>query len=451
MTQPPMSHTPRSARVCCLGLDGTPYSLLQRMIADGTMPNFAALVAEGSLRRMTSMYPWVSSVAWTTIQTGVNPAKHGIFGFVDREPQTLKTYIPLANRIKAPAVWDTLGAAGKRVLVFNVPVTYPAPPVNGILAAGFLAPVLNERAVYPPSYKATLEAQGYRIDTDPLIARQSRDRALDDIRDALEKRTATFLHLLDHEPWDLFMGVIMETDRLHHFFWEQMEQDDPVYAPAFFDIYRRIDAFIGAVRDRLDARDTLMMLSDHGFCGIKQEVFYNHWLARDGYLQYAAVPPKGLDQIAPATVAYSLDPGRIFLNVRGRERDGHIAPGADYERVRDEIIAAAEALRDPATGARVVRRAYRREALYDGPLLAQAADIILAPEDGYDPKGALYKDTFTYKDTMMVGMHTYDDAFFYATRGASGDDPVSVLDVAPSMLQCFDVAIPADYDGRSVL
>ena len=421
------------------------------MIADGTMPNFAALANEGGFRRMTSMYPWVSSVAWTTIQTGVNPAKHGIFGFVDRDPATLKTYIPLANRIKSPNVWDTLGALGKHVLIFNVPVTYPAPAVNGILVSGFLAPFLNDRAVYPSSFKATLDRQGYRIDTDPLIARQSRDRALEDIHDALEKRIAMFLYLLDHERWDLFLGVIMETDRLHHFFWEPMEQGDPVYAPAFFEIYRKIDTFIGAVRERLGIKDTLMMLSDHGFCGIKQEVFYNHWLAQAGLLQYTAVPPKGLEQIASNTVAYSLDPGRIFLNVRGRERDGHIAPGAEYERIRDEIIAAAEALRDPTTGDRFVRRAYRREELYNGPLIGQAADIILAPENGYDPKGALYKDILTYKDTMMVGMHTYDDAFLYMSGSTVGDEPASVVDVAPSILKCFGQAAPADYDGRSLI
>jgi predicted AlkP superfamily phosphohydrolase/phosphomutase len=438
-------------RVCCIGLDGTPHSLLQRLLGDGIMPNMAALVREGNLQRMTSVYPWVSSVAWSTLQTGVNPARHGIYGFIDRDPKTLKTYIPLSNRIQRPAIWDLLGQVGKHVVVLNVPVTFPVKPVNGVLIAGFLAPKLNEKAVYPASLLPTLEQLGYRIDTDPWLARRDRDEALKDIHDALEKRIRTFLHLLDQEPWDFFLGVLMETDRLHHFFFEPMEQNHAVYAPAFFEVYRRIDEFLGQVRQRLAEQDVLMLMSDHGFCSIRQEVFYNHWLAEAGYLKYGQEAADKLAQIHPNSVAYSLDPGRIFINLKGRERHGCIAPGVEYERQRDEIIAAAEALTDPDTGSRLVRRAYRREDLYHGPLLEKAADVILAPEDGYDPKGALGRQTFTYKDKMMVGMHTYDDAFLYLGRPGTPNGPVSILDVAPTVLSLMGIPRPADFEGRSLV
>jgi predicted AlkP superfamily phosphohydrolase/phosphomutase len=421
------------------------------MLADGIMPNLAAVTGAGSLRRMTSVHPWVSSVAWTTLQTGVNPAKHGLYGFVDRDPATLKTFIPLANRIRFPAVWDRLGQAGKKVIVLNVPVTFPTTPVNGVMVSGFLAPTLNEKSVYPPALLPTLQKLGYRIDTDPLIARQDRDRAMEDIRDALEKRTRGFLHLLDNQPWDFFIGVIMETDRLHHFFFEQMEQAHPVYAPAFYDVYRRIDGFIGQVRERLSPRDTLLLMSDHGFCSIRQEVFYNHWLAEAGYLKYTTEPAKQIDQLHPDSLAYSLDPARIFVNLKGRERDGRVAPGAEYERVRDEIIAGAEKLTDPQSGERVVERAYRREEIYHGPLLAAAADVILAPNDGYDPKGSFYKDVFTYKDSVMVGMHTFSDAFLYVGQRDVPDRPVSIVEVAPTILGLLGQPIPPDLDAQPLL
>ena len=441
---------PNPPRLCCIGLDGTPYSLLQKMLGEGVMPNLASLVREGSLLRTTSVYPWVSSVAWTTIQTGVNPGKHGIYGFVDRDPSTMKTYIPLANRIRTPSVWDLLGESGKYVVVLNVPVTYPVAPVNGVMVSGFLAPVLNERAVYPSSFLPLLQTLGYRVDSDPVLGRQDRDKALVDLHDALDKRARTFLHLLDREPWDFFLGVIMETDRLHHFFFEQMEQGDPVYAPAFFEVYRRIDTFLGQVRERLDPSDTLMLMSDHGFCTIRQEVFYNHWLARTGYLKFVA-QLKNLEQLHPDAIAYSLDPGRIFLNLKGREKDGRVAPGAEYDRVRDEIAAAAEALTDPATGERLVRRAYRREELYSGRCVPSAADIILAPEDGYDPKGAFAKEVFTHKDPSMVGMHTYDDAFLYVGKAGVSDRPTNILDIAPTMLSLLGQPVPSDFDGRSLV
>jgi len=435
-----------SRRVVLIGLDGTPHSLLTRMLRQGVMPNLAALLPNASLRRMTSIYPWVSSVAWSSFMTGSNPAKHGIFGFVDRDPATLKTYIPVARHLKAPALWEVLGQAGKRSVVMNVPVTFPPKPIDGVLISGFLSPKL-EKAVHPPSLLPTLQELGYRIDSNPWLARESREKAMPDILDTLEKRIRTMLYLMDHEAWDYFQCVIMETDRLHHFFFQQMEEEDPVWAPAFFDLYRRVDQAIGEVAKRLGDNDTLMLMSDHGFCTIKREVFYNHWLADAGYLTYAETPAKKIEQMAPDSLAYSLDPGRIFINLQGRERDGRVAPGAEYERVRDEIIAAAQELVVPDTGEKPVLRAYRREELYEGPYLDRAADIILAPVDGYDPKGAFYKETLTHKDTMMVGMHTYDDAFLFAT-GLDLPEQVNIMDVMPSVLAHVGVDVPGHVDGR---
>lgn len=416
------------------------------------MPNVAALVREGSLRRMTSVYPWISSVAWTTIVTGRNPGKHGIFGFVDRDPATLKIHIPTSRHMKTDSLWEILNRAGKRVIVVNVPGTFPPKPVDGILIADFLSPTLT-KAVHPPSLLPKLEELGYRIDTDPWLARESRARFLPDLRDALEKRTRTLLYLMDHEPWDFFMGVIMETDRLHHFFFEPMEQGDPIYAPAFFDVYREIDAFIGQVRDRLDSNTPLLLLSDHGFCSIRREVYYNRWLFETGYLKFDRMPPESLSDMSPDSLAYSMDPGRIFLNVKGRERDGRVAPGEEYERLRERLAVEAEALRDPESGDRVVLRAYRREELYEGPSLEAAADLILAPVNGYDPKGAIWKEELTHKDPTMVGMHTYEDAMFCLSGAqlAADNGSVGILDVLPTILSWLDVALPPDADGRTLL
>ena len=440
-------------RVCLIGLDCTPHSLLERMIGEGVMPNMSKLAREGSLRRIRSIYPWVSSVAWASFMTGQNPAKHGIFGFIDRNPATLKTFIPTARHMKSRTLWEILGEAGKRVVVVNVPVTFPPKPVNGVLISGFLSPKL-EKAVHPPSLLPKLKELGYRIDPDPWLARQSREKAWPDLWDALEKRTKTLLYLLDHEPWDFFMGLIMETDRLHHFWFEPMEQDDPVWAPRFFELYRYVDEFIGQVRERLGENDTLMLMSDHGACSIKKEVFYNRWLHDAGYLRYTKPPEeiKGpdLEAVHPDSVAYSMDPGRIFINLKGRERNGSVAP-ADYERVREEIAAAAEALTDPESGEKMVQRVYRREELYHGPYLEQAADLILAPVDGYDPKGALWRPHFTHKDQAMVGMHTYDDAFLCVVGHALPAEDLSILDVMPTVLQLLGVPQPPDLDGRGLI
>jgi predicted AlkP superfamily phosphohydrolase/phosphomutase len=246
----------------------------------------------------------------------------------------------------------------------------------------------------------------------------------------------------------------METDRLHHFLWQQMEEEDATYGPAFYDFYRRIDDMLGQLADRLDRHTTLMWMADHGFCTIKKEVYINRWLADNGWLRLRNVPPdrkRGLDEIDPSSVAYSLDPGRVVIRVRGREKEGPVSPGAEYEALRDEIATKALELRDPDSDEAIFQAAFKREDLYSGPYLEQAADLILAPNDGYDPKGSLYKETLTYKGDELVGMHTYDDAMLYVGGHSLSPARFSVLNVMPTVLALIKVPQPPGLDGQSLV
>ena len=436
-------------RVVFIGIDGTPYTFMRRLIAEGRAPNAARLAGQGSLLRMDSVWPWVSSVAWSSMMTGVNPGRHNIYGFVDRDPATYKQFIPTSRNMKAPTLWEVLSQAGKRVIVVNVPVTYPPRPVNGILVGCFLSPSLD-KAVYPPEKLPMFKSLGYIVDADPWKARESKDMALREVNAALDARLRTLFHLL--EATVAVPYRVLETDRLHHFLWQQMEEGHPTYAPAFYDFYRRIDDALGRLAARLDEHTTLMWMADHGFCTIKKEVYVNYWLAERGWLKLRTVPPdpkKGLDEIDPASVAYSLDPGRVVIRVKGREKEGVVAPGAEYEALRGEIAAAALALRDPDDGAPIFQAAYKREELYHGPYLEQAADLILAPYDGYDPKGPLYKPALTYKGDELVGMHTYDDAQLYVGGVHIPQTRFSVLNVMPTVLSLMGVACPPGLDGES--
>ncbi len=438
---------PRPRRVAVLGLDGTPYTFLQRLIGQGHMPHLAGLLGEGTLARIHSVHPTVSSVAWSTYMTGVNPARHGIFGFVDRKPGSYEITIPTARAMRAPTLWEVLSQAGRRVIVMNVPVTYPPRPVNGLLVGCFLSPTL-EKATYPPDLAGRLARLGYRLDADPWKARQSKEAALQEVNEVLERRVRALFDLLESERWDFFQCHVMETDRLHHFLWEEMEQGHPHYAAGFLDFYRQIDDLIGRLRERLADDTTLVVLSDHGFCTLKKEVYINHWLQERGWLRLEGDDPPRLAQIGSDAVAYSLDPGRVFLNVAGREPRGSVRPGAEYEALREEIAAAAQALRDPADGQPMVAQVLRREEVYEGPFLEQAADLILVPVPGYDLKGALGKPALTFKGGELVGTHTYDDAFLYiqGRRIAPGD--WGIVDAMPTVLRLMGVDIPAGLDGR---
>lgn len=437
-------------RVAVLGIDGTPFTFLQRRLAEGTMPNLRRLVSAGTFLRIHSVYPTVSSVAWSSFMTGKNPAKHGIFGFVDRNPATMEVFIPTSRAMQSRTLWEILSEAGKRVVVMNVPVTYPPRPVNGILIADFLAPKL-EKAVYPPALAATLQSWGYRIDTDPWLGHDSKDKLLEDVNLVFDRRVEAMFRLMEQEDWDYFHCHIMETDRLFHFLWEEMETNDPVYAPRFFAFIQKIDALIGELARRLDEDTTLIVMSDHGFCTLEKEVYVNHWLMEEGWLRFASPAPKSVADISAESIAYSMDPGRVFINLQGREKYGRVPP-AEYARWRERIAAAALALHDPDSGRPFFSHARMREEVYHGPLLEQAADIILVPHNGFDPKGAVNKGELTFKGPALVGMHTYDDAslLIAGQRDVAVHDSVWVADVMPTILDLMGVPVPADLDGRSL-
>jgi predicted AlkP superfamily phosphohydrolase/phosphomutase len=233
-----------------------------------------------------------------------------------------------------------------------------------------------------------------------------------------------------------------------------MEEGHPTYAPAFYDFYARIDDMLGQLAAKLDDNTTLMWMADHGFCTIKKEIYVNRWLMDNGWLKLRNVPPdrkQGLNEIDPSSVAYSLDPGRVVIRIQGREKEGCVAPGAEYEALRDEIAASALELSDPDSGEPIFQATFKREELYHGPYLEQAADLILAPHDGYDPKGALYKESLTYKGDELVGMHTFDDAMLYVGGRDIPQARFSVLRVMPTILDLMGVAHPPDLDGASLL
>jgi len=243
----------------------------------------------------------------------------------------------------------------------------------------------------------------------------------------------------------------METDRLHHFLWEPMENGDPVYEPAFYACYHQIDERLGEVRRRLDDETTLILMSDHGFCTLRQEVYLNNWLRDAGYLSFRSVEPKSVADLDPSSRAYSLDPGRIFVNLRGREPEGCVSPGEEYEKLRDELAAGLLELRDPESGESMIEKVLRREEIYHGPQFERAADLIAVPFRGFDLKGAVSRPALTFKGNELVGMHTYDDAMLYVQGREFKRDDFSVVDVMPTILDIMELPTPLGLDGVSVV
>ncbi|MFO0768779.1 MAG: alkaline phosphatase family protein [Nitrospiraceae bacterium] len=151
---------------------GVPSSLLQEYMDQGDL-GFREITGRGyRLHQMQVSIPEISSTCWTSFMTRVNPGEHGIYGFMDLRPRSYQLFFPSARDVQAPTMWDIVGEqqegepplwphrlegrfpnSALRSIVLNIPQTYPARPINGIMTAGFVCPDLQEGHLSEAAYE----------------------------------------------------------------------------------------------------------------------------------------------------------------------------------------------------------------------------------------------------------------------------------------------------------
>jgi predicted AlkP superfamily phosphohydrolase/phosphomutase len=512
------------ARVLIIGLDGATFDLIAPWAAAGDLPHMAQLMDDGAWGWMRSTVPPATFPAWTSLMTGVNPGQHGVFDFTRRLPGAYHLEFINATYRRRPSVWRLLSQAGRRVGVMGLPATYPPEALNGFLISGFDSPVatgIDRSFIHPPElYDDIRRAVGpYEItDFQELrIGPGWHEMALRKLLRAARRRAEIAVYLLDREAWDCFCVHFGESDTVAHHFWAFHDPDSPRHersraahlGAAVHTVYQALDRAIGKLLAHAGEAATVMIVSDHGSGGTGERVVHlNRWLARQGWLRFTlpgatgrmAAPLKQLGLALPAplqewafrgplrrlvarlesnarlagidwdsTRAFSEEVNTfpaIWLNVQGREPLGSVEPGAEYEHLRDEILARLACWRNPETGEPVVASAWRREDLYHGPAVQDAPDIVLEPalDRGYsytflssggrpgEPLSTLApSERLGAKGGSMNGSHRPDGVLILAgtgTRSGACLDGAQITDVAPTLLHLLNVPLPADLDGR---
>lgn len=437
----------RGRRAVVIGLDGVPCTLLKQLMAEGQMPVLEALTREGTLEPMDVTLPEISSVNWSSFMTGVNPARHGVFGFVDLRPSSYDIYFPNYQTLKSKTLWKCLEDHGRRSVVVNVPSTYPAQPLNGVLISGFVALDLK-KATYPPSLVPTLEKFGYELDADVGQAKSSLEALSQAIQRSLNARLEVLRYLFREEPCDLFVGVITETDRMHHYLWDAVT--DPQHRLHSFsrEIYAQIDRFLGEIYEAIGKDDLFVIMSDHGFCRIGREVYLNTWLRQQGYLAFSTVAPKSYGDLDGRTRAFAMDPSRIYINQKGKFPGGSVGPNGAVQALREELREGILGIE--VEGQRAIEQVYRKEEIYQGPCLDRAPDLVVVPKRGYDLKGSVQKDILA-GNSQLTGMHTHDDAVIYLNRAIRRKGPFTILDIFPTLISGLGLNLSETTEGASLI
>ena len=434
-------------RVAFFGIDGVPYSLVRDN--ESTFENLNAVADEGAGGAIDSIVPPESSACWPALTTGVNPGETGVYGFQDREVGSYDTYVPMGRDVQARRLWSRVTDAGRKATVMNVPVTFPPDRDVQRMVGGFLSPGVD-KAAYPDDLRETLEGLEYRIDVDAKLGHdENKEAFIEDAHETLDARFEAFKHYVEADDWDLFFGVFMTTDRVNHFLFEHYEEGGE-YDEEFLVFYEKVDRYLGELRDMLDDETTMVVASDHGFTTLDHEVKCNVWLEQNGWLSYEDDDHEGLGDISDETEAYSLIPGRFYVNLEGREPRGTV-PREEYESVRDELEAELEALEGP-DGRKVADRVVTGEEAFRGDHDDIAPDLVVVPNHGFDLKSGFKGGDEVFDVGPRNGMHSFDNACLFVDDDSARIADADLYDIAPTLLDLMDLEVDrGEFDGASLV
>ena len=483
-TDAPTGTPKQPERAFVLGLDGIPWNLIHKWAEAGELPAFAEVLESGAAGPLESTVPASTPLAWPSIATGTWPDKHGIYWF--RKLMADATHqINTSEDMAQPALWEYLTPA----VVGNVPMTYPAPEIDGKLVSGMMSPNVTDKVTYPTSVAETIREQipDYRIGLDWKEYADSPDEFESDLSELVSARRQLMQLLMETSDWRLFFFVYTAPDRLQHLLWDET---------AILRHYRELDDILGEVLEYVDRHDgVLYIVSDHGFGPIDQSISLPRVLERSGHLSRqdtsgsrghlsrlgltkstveSWLDTVGLDsrtvidylpqafvnmvalQIPGNHSLYDIDYARteafvhgsgcVYINDTERFEQGSVDPDR-VDTVKQSVRESFENVVDPETGQQVLR-------VYDGDEQferdGQSPDLVVKGTDGCEGLTMLTDEVFIDTEAKAAS-HRSEGMFFAWGPGIeAGTTPsdATVVDVAPTLLHSLGEPILQGMDGR---
>lgn len=492
----------RNRRVFVVGIDGATFRVISPMISNGKLLNIKMLIESGANGNLISTIPPLSPVAWTSITTGVNPARHGIVDFLsfDKSKRSFVFFDSKCRHVKP--IWSVLSEYGYSACIINVPMTYPADMVNGFMVSGLGTPPGGEDLAYPKEvYDEMIKETGnYSIDIDLSADKPDFKKILQSMRNVMDSRIKAMNFLLKKVPYDLFIIVFTMTDRAQHFFWKFMDPSHPGhekktaqrYGNIIYEMYERVDLGIGEILKHITADDYIVIVSDHGFAPLIRGFSIGKWLWENDYLTVRTDLGlnrslniiRSVKRLVPLRMRYLVrknlfrDKGhhksilsyldenivwektKVFCHKLPEAtslyfNNSIVKEKADVESLKNELTLKLKEIRDSVTGSNVIKDVIDGHTLFNSSA-AHIPDLVLIPSDQYDIYFNLFninKEPLFQDNTYWSGKHDPEGIFVIygpnIKRGIKIDN-IPIVDVAPTVYFLFQIQMEKHLDGKVV-
>jgi predicted AlkP superfamily phosphohydrolase/phosphomutase len=471
----------------------------------------ARFFADGATAPLRSTIPPVTPLAWSSLITGTNPGRHGIFGFLKRRSGTYNWYPTSAAGRQGLSFWEWAGRYGCQVGVYNMPMTYPPQPVlNGYMISGMGVPDVDVRFTSPEALQdeILLHFSPEQLVEQP-ISLFNQETYIDYLLQTVDDNLAITKYLLQKYPnTDILCSVFTATDRVQHFYWQQMldSTSPPNQRSAIESVYRRIDSALANLMESFPSH-TFLIISDHGAGPYSHLININRWLAEKGWLSWqnhqndtdtrskpiwkslyqrlgrtatpamrrrlkALIPSGAMARIRSqmghwspavdwsATSAYSASfGGNIYLNLDGREPQGIIQPGQQADSILENIAAELREMKDPDNGEKIVKHVHYRKDLYKGMFVSEAPDLVVEWNDGYysmagfgESSSGVFQGQLRWPDSDAI--HSAEHHLFGILLARNPSvvrniqlEEANIIDIAPTLLHLLNLPIPSSMEG----
>jgi predicted AlkP superfamily phosphohydrolase/phosphomutase len=494
--------TTTADRVMILGLDGATWSVLDPMRARGFMPNLDALVKKSAHGTLRSTIPPVTTAAWTTMMTGCDPSRHGVFDHRYYDAPSGQMKVNHSGRARVPSVWRTLSDAGRSVAVLNLPGNYPPPKVKGVAVSGMDAPHLDAALSGDPAFAARMKAEvpdyslRYFWKRAPLSLEELSENSRLTAESFLGRARGGLLADRYIPDWSALMVQFQNLDPFQHRAWRYLNVDEtgidrPEWNEAAAEVLRGLDRAIGVLVELADKRGaTILVCSDHGFGPCLGRVHANRILIDAGVARLPGSSGgllrsvgKVADRIklwnekrgdkAARSASFDLSvaaqfpfdwkrtlafaphqdtAAMVYLNSTARHAD---APLTTPRQIDDALGAARSALaeaRHPETGAPLFPNIVSTATAYDiDPAREGYPDLIALPDDPYWVRTKLGPGTaWVEPDDNLPGTHRPEGVVALCGPGIAAGRNLSanLRDVTPTILALLGMPIPGHVQGQ---